>query len=142
MANPNPYFQYTVGLNNVGSYQASARPWVSSSITVPTSGAVATAQEVIFPKVTRFVTIRNDSTASTNELRVAFARDGLLEQGDKMNFFVLAQSSSISLEYRITKLYLMSDDSYEGSATIIAGLTQIDATHLADSWAGLDGNGG
>ena len=142
MANPNPFFQYTAGLNHVGSYQASARPWVSSSIAIPQSGAVATAQEVTFPKVSRFVTIRNDATGSSSELRVAFARNGLLEQGDKMNFFTLAQSSSISLEYRITKLYLMSDGPYVGSATIIAGLTQIDATHLAESWDGLDGNGG
>ena len=140
MANPNPFFQYTAGLNNVGSYQASARPWVSSSIPVPQSGAVAGAREVTFPKVTRFVTIRNDATGSSSELRVAFSRNGLDEAN--MNFFTLAQSSSISLEYRITKLYLMSDGSYVTAASVIAGLTQIDATHLADSWANLDGNGG
>ena len=32
MANPNPYFQYTVGLNNVGSYQASARPFMDTVV--------------------------------------------------------------------------------------------------------------
>ena len=140
MANPNPYFQYTVGLNNVGSYQASSRPFIKSHINVPVSGAVATATEVTFPKVTRFVTIRNDATGSGSELRVGFSRDALLET--KNNFFTLAQSSSISLEYRVTKLYLISAGAYIGSASVIAGLTQIDASHLSDSWSGLDGNGG
>ena len=140
MANPNPYFQYTAGLNHVGSYQASSRPWVSSSVNVPISGATATATEIAFPKVTKFVTIRNDATGSTSELRVAFSRDAL--DTSKNNFFTLAQSSSISLEYRVTKLYLISAGAYIGSASVIAGLTQIDASHLSDSWSGLDGNGG
>ena len=67
MTNPSPYFQYTVGLNNVGSYQASARPWIESAISVPVSGAVANAAEVNFPHVTKFVTIRNDATGSDSE---------------------------------------------------------------------------
>ena len=140
MANPNPFFQYTVGLNNVGSYQASARPFVKSGVSVPVSGTVNTATEITFPKVTKFVTVRNDCTGSDSKMRVAFARDGLAES--KMNFFTLAQSSSISLEYRITKVYLMSEGTYFCTASVIAGLTQISSSHLADSWAGLPGNGG
>jgi hypothetical protein len=140
MANPNPYFQYTVGLNNVGSYQASSRPWIKSHVSVPISGATATATEISFPKVTKFVTIRNDATGSGSELRVAFSRGALDES--KNNFFTLAQSSSISLEYRVTKVYLLSEGAYLGTASVIAGLTQIDASHLSDSWLGLDGNGG
>ena len=140
MANPNPFFQYTVGLNNVGSYQASARPWIKSGVPVPVSGATSNATEIVFPNVTRFVTIRNDCTGSNSKIRVAFSRDALLET--KNNFFTLAQSSSISLEYRITKLYIMSDDTSLCTASVIAGLTQIDGSHLSESWAGLNGNGG
>ena len=140
MANPNPFFQYTVGLNNVGSYQSSARPWVESGVITPASGAVANAVAVSFPNVTKFVTIRNDCTGSNSKMRVAFSREGLAE--NKNNFFTLAQSSSISLEYRVTKLFLISDGAYVCSASVIAGLTQINASHLTSSWSGFDGNGG
>tara|TARA_Y100000004_G_scaffold165421_1_gene196287 strand:- start:61 stop:480 length:420 start_codon:yes stop_codon:yes gene_type:complete len=138
MANPNPYFKYTVGLNNVGSYQASARPFVKSDISVPASGAIAGATELTFPNVTKFVTIRNDATDASSEIRVAFSRDGLDEPN--RNFFTLAQSSSISLEYRVTRLYLMSGvGGYTSKATVIAGLTNIPSDHLTGSWAGLEG---
>ena len=50
------YFDYKAGLGNVGSYQASARPFLSSSILV--SGNLDPV-EISFPNVTRFVTIKN-----------------------------------------------------------------------------------
>ena len=140
MANPNPYFQYTVGLNNVGSYQASARPFVKSNISVIQSQSVLDdrfSTEIAFPKVTKFVTIRNDATGSNDFIRVAFSTDGLSDANN--NYFTLAQSSSISLEYRVSRLYLMSDGGYQPVATVIAGLTQIDARHLTSSWSGLEG---
>ena len=54
---------YGVGFNNVGSYQSSARPYVETEIVVAASSSdAATATLVEFPKVTKFVTIRNDGT--------------------------------------------------------------------------------
>ena len=130
---------YGVGFNNVGSYQSSARPWVKSQLTVPVSGAITTALEVSFPKVTKFVTIRNDgadSLASCN-VRVAFASGGLDESYN--NYFTIAESSSFSADVRITRLYLMSEVATVLGATVIAGLTQIDASHLTSSWEGSTG---
>jgi len=129
---------YGVGFNNVGSYQSSARPWVKSQLTVPVSGAITTALEVSFPKVTKFVTIRNDgadSLASCN-VRVAFASGGLHTSADYRNYFTIAESSSFSADVRITRLYLMSEVATVLGATVIAGLTQIDASHLTSSWEG------
>ena len=34
------YYDYKTGLGNVGSYQASGRPFLSSSIALPSSNAV------------------------------------------------------------------------------------------------------
>ena len=136
-------FKYTAGLNSVGNYQASSRPWVESSLTVPASGAAGfgLALEVSFPKVTKFVTIRNDGAPASAScfIRVAFASGGLDESYN--NYFTIAESSSFSADFRVTRLYLLaeSDHATGPTATVIAGLTQIDASHLTSSWEGLTG---
>jgi hypothetical protein len=136
---------YGVGFNNVGSYQASAKPYIKSDIDVhKSSSATSDATEIIFPKVTKFITVQNNSTSSNNELRLAFASGGLgskAEVGTANNYIKLAQSASFSADYRITKLYLIGE-SAGCTATVVAGLTQINASHLPDSWAGDDGVGG
>tara|TARA_B100001094_G_scaffold1830_1_gene1610 strand:+ start:886 stop:1332 length:447 start_codon:yes stop_codon:yes gene_type:complete len=128
---------YGVGFNNVGSYQASARPFIKNNLTVPVTGAKATALEISFPKVSKFVTIRNDgvdSLANCN-VKLAFAQGGM----DTSNFISIAESASFSADFRITRLYLMSDSSTAVKATVTAGLTQIGASHLTSSWEGLEG---
>tara|TARA_R110002074_G_scaffold258337_1_gene430907 strand:+ start:387 stop:845 length:459 start_codon:yes stop_codon:yes gene_type:complete len=136
---------YGVGFNNVGSYQASARPWVASELVVPASSSDAsTALEISFPKVTKFVTIRNDGSSSAEEIRIAFASGGLgtlKHAGSTNNYIKIAQSSSFSADFRVTKLYLMSEDAHTPNATVIAGLTQINASHLSNSWKDEDGVG-
>jgi len=130
-------FKYTAGLNHVGAYQASARPFVKNKIAVPLSGTNGNAVEVTFPKVTKFVTIQNNCTSSTGDgMRVAFSRQGI---GPSDNYFVIHQSASFSADFRITKLYLISDVASHLTATVIAGLTNIDDQQLADSWSGLSG---
>ena len=139
-------FKYTVGLNNVGSYQASGRPYIISNLTVPNSGVIATnALEVTFPKVTKFVTVRCDGAdlSASCAMRIAFSDGGLDERHS--NYFVIQDSSSFSADFRVTKLYLMADDGKDGTATgqvkatIIAGLTNIPALHLTSSWSGSEG---
>ena len=140
MANDfNGTFKYTAGLNHVGSYQASARPYVKTELTAPVSGAVNTALEVAFPKVTKFVTVRNDGAAASSscDIRLAFATGGLDEAND--NYITIAESASFSADFRITRLYLMSAEAGTVNATVIAGLTNIDASHLTSSWEGLEG---
>ena len=127
--------KYEVGLGNVGSYQVSARPWVKSSLAVPAS-ASATFTEVTFPSVSKFVVIRNDE-ADASLMRVAFSSNGLKDSND--NYFTLSGSESFSADFKITKLYLMSDSATPTSASVIAGLTGITASRLSGSWDGLDG---
>ena len=133
----NNLFKYTVGLGNVGSYQASARPWVQTDLTVPVSGAGSAALEVSFPRVTKFVTIRNDGAPASGSctMRLAFASGGLGDTGD--NYITIAESGSFSADFRVSRLYLMSDalgGNGTLNATVIAGLTNIEASHLTSSW--------
>ena len=134
-----------VGFNNVGSYQASAKPYIKTELVVPASSSDAsTALEVNFPKVTKFLTIRNDGTSS-EEIRLAFASGGLgankVGGTSGNNYIKIAQSASFSADFRVTKLYLMSEDAHTPNATVVAGLTQIDAARLPDSWKGDEGVG-
>ncbi len=136
---------YGVGFNNVGSYQASAKPYIKSELVVPASSSDAsTALEVAFPSVTKFITVRNDGSAS-EEIRLAFASGGLgtNKTGGTSgnNYIKIAQSGSFSADFRVTKVYLMSEDAHTPNATVIAGLTQIDNARLPDSWKGDDGVG-
>ena len=132
-------FKYTAGLNHVGSYQVSSRPYVKSSLTAPLSGAVNTALEVAFPKVTKFVTVRNDgaNASSSCDIRLAFATGGLDEANN--NFITIAESASFSADFRVTRLYLMAGAGGTVQATVTAGLTNINARHLTSSWEGLSG---
>tara|TARA_Y100001973_G_C5184650_1_gene327020 strand:- start:588 stop:1013 length:426 start_codon:yes stop_codon:yes gene_type:complete len=132
-------FLYTAGLNHVGSYQSSARPWAKGLLTVPLSGAITTALEVSFPKVSKFVTVRNDGhpESASCTIRLAFASGGLDES--YRNYITIAESASFSADVRVTRLYLLASGSGDVNATVVAGLTQIDASHLTSSWEGLDG---
>ena len=144
--------RYHVGLGNVGSYQVSARPWVSSSIHVPYSGAVgvdqgaSTANRAVinFPYVTKFVTIRNDGpNVHGATMRVAFSEAGLSD--GNANYFILSGAESFSADFKVTRLYLMGHDGNYTAATtvttasVIAGLTGIEAGLLSGSWNGHDG---
>jgi hypothetical protein len=135
--------RYHVGLGNVGSYQVSARPWVSSSIHVPQSGVITTAAnrvEVNFPYVTKFVTIRNDGPNDHGKtMRVGFSENGMRDSTN--NYFILSGGESFSADFKITRMYLMGHDQEPGSTTasVIAGLTGIEADLLSGSWDGMDG---
>ena len=145
MADNYSFGRYQVGLNHVGSYQASARPFVKSEIAVPASGASgATAVSVDFPSVTKFVTVRCDGDDAAGKdgscIRVGFNGAGLGDTSD--NFVRVYQSASFSADFRVTKVFLMSDTGDAQTATVIAGLTNIPEVHLSGNWAGQVGVGG
>ena len=131
-----PEFKYTAGFSNVGSYQVSAEPWLSASIAVPANSA--SPIEITFPRVTKFIIVRNES-GSTGDLRLGFSSRGI--QGTLNNNFVrLSGSESFSADYRVTALYLVSDTSSPQSASVIAGLTTIPPRSF-NNWSGSTGVG-
>ena len=127
-------FIYSVGLQNVGSYQVSGQPFLSSSITVPAN--TAAPLEIKFDQVTKFVIIRNE-TDSAGDIRVGFSSNGLKNE----NFVRLAVSESLSADYKVTSVFLRSGDSSEQSASIVAGLTNIPSSRLSANWSGSNGVG-
>lgn len=133
---PNP------GLGSVGSYQMSAIPYVSSSITVPVQSA--TALKIQFPYVAKFVTIINTGSVVTPNIRVGFSAAGT--SGSGTNYFTLGYGESYTGEWRIEDLFLISTTSSQSSASIIAGLTPIPRgvpsfVATGNNWSGSAGVG-
>ena len=127
-------FIYSVGLHNVGSYQVSGQPYLSSSITVPANSAAPL--EIEFDQVTKFVIIRNE-TDSAGDIRVAFSSGGLAGT----NYVRLAISESLSADYKVTSVFLRSNTTAQQSASIVAGLTNIPSERLSANWSGSNGVG-
>jgi hypothetical protein len=129
-----PSFQYHVGLGNVGSYQVSGRPFVTSSIVVPAESD--TPIEISFPSVARTIIIRNDGAAT---IRCGFSANGIT--GSATNYFTLTQNASFEQEFKVIALYLISDSAATSTATVIAGLTGINKEYLATNYSGSSGVG-
>ena len=136
------YFDYKAGLGNVGSYQASARPFLSSSILV--SGNLDVIS-ITFPTVTRFLTVKNSisQVEPAVGLRVGISSNGIKEA----NYLTLYNEESYSADWRVKAIHLRyhSTAAVSGynyvTASVIAGLTNIDAGELAHNWSGSEGVG-
>jgi len=120
------------GIGNAASYQVSGKPFATSSLAVPASGSVAL--EVVFPQVTKFITI-NNTTAGI--MRLGFSDAGV--KGS--NHYLIPASTTFTAEIKLTKMYLMSNNATPLSASVLAGLTNIPATELVNSWSGSAGVG-
>ena len=134
-------FTYTYGLGHVPSYQTSARPYLTASLTVPVEGS--TPMEITFDSVSRFIVITNTtpSTEPNVPLRFGFSENGI-NGAVNNNYGILNNSESFEAEFKVTSVFLLSDSStYECSASVIAGLTGIAATHLPNNWSGSSGVG-
>jgi hypothetical protein len=133
------YFDYRAGLGNVGSYQASAQPFLSSSVHVSSSGDVV---RLDFPNVTRFVTIKNigpDDGSADIDMRVGFSENGV----NGTNFLTINNQESYSADWRISSVFLKVDTvgTFNATASIIGGMTAIDSIELKHNWSGSQGVG-
>ena len=136
-------FQYKAGMHSVGQYQMSAIPYATGSVTVAALGSAPT--EIVFPRVTKFVTIRNviptgDDAAA---FRVGFSSIGTSGSVPaNHNYFKLANGESYTGEWRVKSLYLLCDTAVQSSASIIAGVTAVSTSSLGfDNWSGSLGVG-
>lgn len=121
------------GIGNASSYQVSSKPFATSSLTVPASGSVAL--QIIFPQVSKFITLTNLTPASN--MRIGFSDAGI--KGS--NYFLVTGSSTLTTDLKVTKLYLMSHNGTPLSASVLAGLTNIPGSELVNSWSGSAGVG-
>ena len=129
-------FKYTAGFHNVGSYLVSSQPYLTSSLTVPALGSEPL--EINFPNITKFVIVRNEST-STGDIRVGFSSIGVSGTVDN-NYAILSGSESLSGDYRVKSVYILSDTAVEQTASIVAGLTGIPVRDF-NNWTGSAGVG-
>lgn len=130
------------GLSSVGSYQMSAIPFATSSLTVPVNSAAPL--KIQFPYVTKFVTVVNENTGTNVNMRVGFSTLGV--SGSGTNFFLLDNGESYTGEWRIEDLYLISNSTSQTSASVIAGLTPIPRgipsfVSTGNNWSGSSGVG-
>ena len=121
------------GLNSVGQYQMSGIPYASASIVVSNTAVT----ELEFPTITKFVTITNTHSGSSSPLKVGFSSIGVTN--DK-NHFSLDNGESYTGEFRVSAIYL-AGDAAETTASVIAGLTQIEINNLPTNWSASDGTG-
>lgn len=133
-------FHYTNGLGNVGSYQISSIPYLTSSLTIPASGS--TPKVIQFPNITRFIVVTNTIPASqqSRPFRFGFSENGI-NAVEANNYVVLDNGESFTAEFRVTKIFLMSDNTFEATGSVVAGLTGITSNHLLSNWSGSTGIG-
>ena len=135
---------YTVGLNNVGSYQVSGAPFATGSLTVPASGS--TPLKIEFPYVTQWVSIVNKDS---KHLRVGFSENGV--KNGNYNYFLIHEDNHPTwnmYNLKLTELYLLSDTGQSISdVSIVAGLTNIPTARVdnigpsGSNWSGSIGVG-
>jgi hypothetical protein len=141
MSDQTRYFtQYRDGLGHVPSYQTSARPFLTSSLAVP--GSASDPLAVGFETVSRFVVITNTlpGSATNVPLRFGFSANGVKGNPDN-NYGILNNAESFEAEFRVTAVYLLSDNTSPVSASVIAGLTGINRAPLRNNWSGSAGVG-
>ena len=133
-------YNYKPGLGNAASYQVSSQPYLTSSLTVPASGS--DPMEISFPYVTKFIVITNNTPVGGANIPLRF---GISAAGVKglinNNYGILNNGQSFEADFRVTKIYLMSDDGNQPTVSVIAGLTGIDQRNLVNNWSGSTGVG-
>lgn len=116
-------FIYSVGLNNVGSYQVSGMPFAVSG---STGGAVV---KVTFPFVTSWVQIQN--TDGTKDLDVGFSSNGVRNSN---HIFVEKKTNTPVYHWKLTEIYLKGSTLTDSVPYhIIAGLTNIPTARINNS---------
>jgi len=117
------------GQLDVALYQVSSIPWVTQSML-----AKSEQLRFEFPRVTRFVTVRNQGSDTNSILNVAFTENGLDDTGatgtKRAAYFCLFNGEVKTMDVRVKDLYLSNssgDSSYSKKLPfeIVAGMTEI-----------------
>jgi len=149
-----PKYNISPGLQNVGSYQVSGKPFASGSITT----ALNTARCIKFPYLTRWIIVTNHGTDQV--LRVGFSEGGINgadaihgNPGEAGNYYFRIppkissgddkqmQMSTQRLEMKVSEIWIKGSNNVD----VVAGLTNIPATAVANAdgrnWTGSVGVG-
>ena len=137
---------YDVGLHNVGSYQVSGKPFLTSS-TAPASGS--TPLKITFPFVTKKIVLTNNQQTSNQDVRFAMSARGVRDEVS--NYFVIHPEKDgigyLELDIKCTEIHLMSDASHTVDFSLYAALTSIPVERVTNispsgsNWSGSAGIG-
>jgi len=127
---------YQVGLHNVGSFQVSSIPYLTSSVPVTSQ---TTPLEISFDRVSKFVIVKNtaDALGTDAPMRFGFSSNGV----KGTNYILLMNEEEYEADFKVSRLYLLAGSAVEATASISAGLTGILANSLRDNWSGSSGVG-
>lgn len=110
-------------IGSVAAYQVSSIPYCSASIPVP--GNASEPLEILFPYISKFVTIKNVNASTA--IHVGFSAEGITGS----NYISLSVNESYSGEWKVAKLYVISSTSAASTVSIVAGLTNIAVDNVA-----------
>ena len=111
---------YSVGLNNVGSYQVAGTPYITGSTTLGAGHETSFA----FPMVTKTITVIN---RSAEDIRVHFNSTGSAAVVAGLHYQILSGSiREIEMNVKCRRIYISAPDSgVNRSYRVVASLTQI-----------------
>jgi len=123
-------WQYKTGLHNVGSYQVSGIPWITGSLALHPLHE----HHILFPSVTKSVTIINREVDEDADMRVHFARTGSAGVVQGLHYITLADvDNSITLNVKCKEIFISNawdGSTASGSYTVIAELTGIGVNEM------------
>ena len=105
------------------AYQLSSIPYLSSSVI--SNGQVHTYE---FPYITRFVSVTNKGTSSTDGICISFSENGL--KPSVGNFNTLDKGTSLAGEFRTTTLFISCSSGTDVKYNLLCGLTNIPAKNF------------
>lgn len=124
--NPKP------SIGSTSEFQASAWPWVTSSV----SPAAGSPVRLAFPMVSKYITVTNLSTTSTDTLSFGFTPNGVKLSSNK---FILRSNQTITLEVKTAAVYLQGE-SGTPAYNLFAGLTGVQPTDMPPLSSSLSGS--
>ena len=132
------------GLNHVGAFQVSGRPYLSGGINVAIDTLPVANMDgsIVFPYVTRWFKVINYDTQ--NELRVGLNISGVTGSNNYITVPINSATGSADtgvLELKVAGLYLSGST----NCAVVAGLTSIPTkrveTSTGPNWSGSTGVG-
>ena len=131
---PADSWRLTPGVNHVGAYQVSGRPFASASIDC------RNAEVIFFQGVSRWIYVQNQGAT---ELKVGFSEAGV----SGSNYFTVnSQSGTLGpIELKCSEVWLWAPGGAAAKANVLAGLTLVAPERISGSggrsYAGIYGVG-
>jgi hypothetical protein len=124
------------GINNSAAYQVAGKPYMHTA--AAPNGSTTTIE---FPNVTKQIVFVNNGATGEN-IKIAFSTQGLTGTQHFIVPPVIDAGLPITLDTKVTKIYITAAGAWTPSYSLYAGLTGVPSADLPNSWLGTSGVGG